>query len=171
VIESGPKGELTRQARLSLRGFVIDRLEEISNTGIPDLVITGLNYTSWWEVKLAKPVRKSDPGFKLSANPDAQQLKLIRLASAGFARYIIYDFSAGSKEQVRIVHPRQLHVWKSSGVFAYGFDHDWVIEYLRGVHIHHGYKEEPQAIHETTVQPRDDDRATNCGPVVRSDCS
>lgn len=139
MIESGPRVTLVKTARLTLSGFVVDRLEELSNNGIPDIVITGLGVTTWWEFKLARD-GKGPSGFNFNPD-DNQHLKMRRLAGAGFARYIIYDYTGRVKRQVRIVHPRDMNEWRTSGDAVTGFDHLWVIEFIRKVHSHYGRRQ------------------------------
>lgn len=131
MIEGDPKSALVQLARQTLPNYVIDRLEEESNHGIPDIVVTGYRLTSWWEVKLAKPERPSDLGF---TSREIQHLKMRRLSSAGHAWYIIYDYTDEEEQQVRIVAPARLETWRQSGISTDGFNHLWVVRRIQELH-------------------------------------
>lgn len=123
--EDKPKSELTLLLRQELIGFVIFRHEDKSTYGVPDTSVTGKGKTSWLEIKLANPDFKSH---------GQQELTMRRLANAGhYARYIIYEMDSDGAKRTRIVHPKDLANWRTVDFWA-GFDHQSVLEHIRGVH-------------------------------------
>lgn len=124
--EGQPKAELVNLLRNFLKGFVILRLEDVSTNGIPDIAVTGLKRTSWWEVKLA------NPDFKARG---IQTLTMSRLAVVGIAYYVIYDLRQNLR-RTRIVHPRDIAQWQDAGDVTDGFDHLWVAGRILQEHAH-----------------------------------
>jgi hypothetical protein len=114
VDETYLKKKFMEVARERLRGFVCQRLEIPTISGWPDIVIAGMNYTSWHEFKFA------DPDFDSTG---IQELTMNRLARASYARYVIY---IEEPKGIRIVHPKDFAQWATSGVYREGWDHEWV---------------------------------------------
>lgn len=116
-----------------LRGFVLFRHEDRSTFGIPDISATGYNKSSWWEFKHAIARHPGgEPDFKSRGN---QELSMLRLASAGYARYVIYE-ERGDIKRVLIVHPKKLSEWMTMyDSFTTGFNHRWVADQIRRVHV------------------------------------
>ncbi len=115
-----------------LLGFVALRHEDIRTSGIPDLSITGFGKTSWFEFKVANP---QFHGTEL------QELTMLRLAAAGFARYLVWSENKnGTGKRTLIIHPKE--VFKKNGhvsemeieAFCVGYDHRWVCSYIRERH-------------------------------------
>jgi hypothetical protein len=94
--------QLLALAREELKGYVIQKHNDRANSGIPDISVTGLGFTSWWEIKCANPMFDS---------PGIQELNCLRLAVAGFCAYIIYDYRDEKNPNTHIVHPRHLKSW------------------------------------------------------------
>lgn len=122
--ESGLKSALMKQVKLQLPGFVALRHEDVRTAGIPDLSLTGNGRTTWWEFK------HGDPDF---ASTGIQELTMLRLSVAGFARYVVWE----EKEDVRrtlVLRPKNLTdlipEWWCSG-----FDHGAVVDYMKLVHL------------------------------------
>lgn len=106
-------------------GFVALRHEDVRTAGIPDLSVTGHGRTTWWEFKHADPVIRS---FRY------QELTMQRLATAGFARYVIWlQHANGTAKRTLIVHPRQFDVLRTEH-WCSGFDHHFVVDYMKQVH-------------------------------------
>jgi hypothetical protein len=121
--ESGLKSALLRAIKAGLPGFVALRHEDVRTCGIPDLSLTGLGRTTWWECKHAAP----DCG-----STGIQELTMLRLAAAGSARYVVWEERRGVKRTL-VVHPRHLgdllpEAWTT------GFDHRWLVEQMRKAH-------------------------------------
>lgn len=94
-----------------------------SQRGIPDISVTWLGMTSWWEVKHLTPTLRS------SAN---QELMLLRLAAAGTARYVLYEHTR-KMQRTGIVHP--LHIRDGrEGEWTSGFNHHFVVFVIRQYH-------------------------------------
>jgi len=131
--ESQPKGRLVKMARQMLAGFVILRLEDTFTSGNPDIAAAGLNFVSWWEVKLA------DPTF---TSKGIQEDTMVRLDAVSFARYIIYelDKKTGDKS-VRIVRPCDFKTWKTVGFSVADWTHQWVVENILRAHASKGKTE------------------------------
>jgi|SRR6185436_505840 len=123
--ESTPRSALMRMIKLALPHFVALRHEDVRTRGIPDLSLTGLGRTTWWECKHATPDFKSQ---------GIQELTMLRLAAAGYARYIIWREEAdGSDKQTLIVHPEHLATLTPEAWCA-GYDHRWMVEQLARAH-------------------------------------
>lgn len=129
--ETKLKEKLMIMAReqLSPDGFLPLRHEDSFSSGIPDITITGpfeRKITTWWEVKHAKP------NF---VSKGIQDLTMLRLARAGISFYIIYDQGKGDYERTLIVEPKNFGGWKEKYLeVATGFNHQFVIDFIRGVH-------------------------------------
>jgi hypothetical protein len=94
-----------------------------SSKSIPDISVTWLNRTSWWEFKYG------DPTFKLRGD---QELSLLRLAAAGSAHFIIYE-TRGDVRRTLIVHPRRIGDLKTDH-HAAGWNHAFVVESIERFH-------------------------------------
>jgi len=124
--EKSLKADLVRELR-SRVPWVVLRLETGQTTsGVPDIVVVGNHYTSWWEVKYA------DPDF---TSKGIQELTCLRLAKHGFCRYIIYSKVDDNKE-IYIVPPSEFAKWQQSVNRRAGFDHNWVCDYIIRAHQH-----------------------------------
>ena len=122
--ESTLKGNLMTHLR-AMKGYLPIRHEDVSTSGIPDISITGYNFTSWLEVKHATPSFKS---------PGIQELMCLRLAAAGHCRYLIY-YEKGAIKRTLIIHPKHLKDLQPEA-FCIGFDHEFVVDYIRQIHEH-----------------------------------
>jgi len=113
-----------QELRLMLPGFVALRHEDVRTCGIPDLSLTGLNKTTWWEFKYGHPDFSSH---------GIQELIMLRLAAAGFARYVLWMEVGNGVETTLIVHPKKLKdlEWE---VAIPRFDHKAVVSYMKAVH-------------------------------------
>jgi len=117
------KSQLMKVIRDTLKGFVSFRLEETVRSGVPDIVLVGCGFTSWWEVKFA------DPDFTTTG---IQELTMLRLSVAGIANYIIYS-QVFDVQRTYIVHPKDFACWQTRE-WKKGFDHRWVAEQMRKCH-------------------------------------
>ena len=60
---------------------------------------------------------------------------MLRLAAAGYARYIIYwERRDGEFKKTMIVHPRHLHDLEPFASTADGFNHKWIIDFIKQMH-------------------------------------
>lgn len=101
------------------------RHEDIRTVGIPDMSITGFGRTCWWEFKAATP-RVVSTGI--------QELTMLRLAAAGFARYIVWqEHRDGSNKRTLIVHPTNLKDLLPEA-FCIGYDMRFLVDYILKVH-------------------------------------
>jgi hypothetical protein len=125
VTEASLKSAFCQQARAELKGFVVIRHEDRFTHGIPDTSVTGRKKTSWWEAKYANPHFQSK---------GIQELTMLRLGVAGFAFYVLY-YEKGEIRRTYIVDPpdigKDVNSWTR---YADGFNHKWVIEFIKEVH-------------------------------------
>ena len=125
--ESELKAALREVLLAALPGFVLLQHADL-RYGVPDWSITGFGRTTWLEFKHATPTFDSS---------GIQELTCMRLANAGNCRYVIWQEN-GKCQRTMIVHPREVHRRTGWALqpekFCVGFDHRWVVEYLRGVH-------------------------------------
>ncbi len=92
--------------------------------GIPDMSVTDLGYTSWWEIKHANPDFESK---------GVQELTALRLATAGSCYYVIY--AEKPTKCVLIVHPKNISDWMTAFTAAtHEFDHKWVVDFITKMH-------------------------------------
>lgn len=123
--ESSLKSAFMAQLHKDLPAYIAIRHEDVRTAGIPDLSITARNITSWWEFK------HGTPKFKSSG---IQELTMLRLAQAGFARYIIWlEDRDGSNKQTLIVQPSQLSTLQAER-HCLGFNHAFLTDFIQGVH-------------------------------------
>lgn len=111
------------QAKVEMPGYVLLRHEDVRTGGIPDLSVTGVGRTSWWEFK------HGTPSFETNG---LQEVTCLRLAAAGICFYIIFEENLSVKRTL-IVHPRYIkelkpHAWTT------GFDNRFIIEFIKGIH-------------------------------------
>jgi hypothetical protein len=121
--ESGLKSKLMAQIKLDLPKFVALRHEDVRTAGIPDLSLTGFARTTWWEFKHATPDFESH---------GIQELTMLRLAAAGFARYVIWQERGGVKRTL-IVHPKHIRTLLTETSCS-GHDYQFLTDYMRKVH-------------------------------------
>lgn len=123
--ESKLKGALCDVARQTLKSFVIIRHEDRFTHGIPDISIDGNKTCTWLEVKYA------NPGFKTKG---IQELTMLRLALASHAYFVVY-WERNKEKRTYIVDPcdigKDMNSWER---FRDGFNHQWVVEFIKGVH-------------------------------------
>lgn len=104
-------------------------------SGVPDLSVTWNKFTSWWELKFY-----DDRPFK---SPGIQRLTCRKLALNGICRYIIYE-RRGDMERTNFVRPLDLDLWTTENEWNKGFNHVWVAQKIRAIHLERGdssYKE------------------------------
>jgi hypothetical protein len=121
------KSEFFKELKHQLPGFLV--LAQAS-AGAPDKAIVGAGYTSFLEFK------HGTPDFVSHGN---QELFCMRLAHAGFCRYVIWWESAtGLGKRTMIVHPKQVHERKNwlfvPEEVTPGFNHPWLVSYIKQVH-------------------------------------
>lgn len=80
--ESHFQSELVQRARMLAADFLILQHRNPAEAGTPDISLTGLGHTGWYELKVSRkpPVIRSR---------GVQDVTLARLAARGLARYII----------------------------------------------------------------------------------
>jgi hypothetical protein len=120
------KGALVKEARLVLpTSFVILRHEDHFTHGIPDISIDGNKKSSWWEPKYA------NPGFQCKG---IQELTMLRLNIATYARFIIY-WEKDKIKRTYIVEPKDIGIpTENWDVYEEGFNHKWVVSKMRQAH-------------------------------------
>lgn len=122
--ESELKSALMRELRATIPGAVAMRHEDRFTSGIPDLSVTVGNCTTWWEFKHAVPSYVTD---------GIQELTMLRLAAAGYARYVIWHETHGGFKRTMIVRPRDIKDLTPEA-FCVGFDHKWLVNEIRKAH-------------------------------------
>lgn len=127
------KSRLMTHLRATLLGFVVERHEEISKHGWPDISVTGCGWTSLWEVKYLHPSFEAEK---------IQTVKMWKLAQAGFARYILYRELA--ERHVVIAHPQDVFDIRTGAYkqipeawWVPGFNHTVVANFILNVHQAH----------------------------------
>ena len=131
--EASLRGDLLKLLRnpRTLPNFVVLRHEDQFESGHPDFSVTGNHITSWFEIKYLRP---SDSDIRSRGIQDFTLLRLGCVSKHVF--YIIYD-NRKNNPITRIIHATQVAKWKEdgAGVTAVGFNHMFVVEFIRG---HHG---------------------------------
>ena len=117
------RSNLMAQLKMELPGFVFLRHEDVRQNGHPDLSATGIAKTTWWEIK------HGTPDFETNG---IQELTMLRLAAAGYARYIVFE-ERKEIQRTLIIHPRHIAT-VSPEASTIGFDYKWVANYIREVH-------------------------------------
>lgn len=120
--ESYLKSALMKELKLQLPGFVALRHEDVRSAGIPDMSLTGGGRTTWWEFKLAAP-RFASRGI--------QELTMLQLAAAGFARYVVWE-EKRSVMRTLIVHPKRIGTLMPED-WCTGFDMQFIVDFMRKV--------------------------------------
>lgn len=109
------------------KSFVITKYADGSTAGIPDFSVDGNKFTSWWEIKHAKP---------RIVGTELQLVECKRREVASFCRYIVYQDS-GLFRYTGIVKPSQVG---ANGYFPFEqsvqkeADHDFILNYIETVH-------------------------------------
>lgn len=123
--ESSLKSALMRELRLTLPKFVALRHEDVRTCGIPDLSLTGLGRTTWWEFKHANPRFESQ---------GVQELTMLRLAACGYARYVVWEEDAnGGAQRTLIVHPKKMQSLEPEDACG-GFNMKFVARFMQAAH-------------------------------------
>lgn len=93
----------------------------------PDRSIVGGGRQTNWEFK------HCTPSFVSHGN---QELMCMRLAEAGYCRYVMWWESAtGVGQRTMVVHPRAVHDRSLvPEAWAAGFDHQWLVKFIKQVH-------------------------------------
>jgi len=130
--ETKPKRQLVERLKHDLVGAVVLRHEDHFRAGIPDISVTWHKLTTWLEVKHADPYL-SGSGIQLHLAG--------QLADQGFCWFIIY-YEDETAKRTLIVHPSEVYrdSWKElsdSSRMAQGFDHKFVVDFLRGQYRDH----------------------------------
>lgn len=119
------KGKLMEAIRARFAGVVAFPHQDVVSIGIPDISLTGFGRTTWWECKHGTPDFESQ---------GRQELTMLRLAAAGFARYIIWHENAdGTSKRTLIVHPKQIGDLIAEE-WCVGFNFQFVVDYMKRVH-------------------------------------
>lgn len=119
--------DLGEAIKKRLNGAIVIKHADRFNAGIPDMSVTWMRVTSWWEVKYSR-----DGKFK---SPAIQSTMCRRLARHGYCFYIVYA-SVDGEDTVSIVRPELLSKWRN--VRMPGFIHDWVARKIQM--LHEGFK-------------------------------
>ena len=132
--EGVPKSRLVARMNEVLPHFEILRHEDQMRHGIPDISVTGLGWTTWWEVKYA------NPGFE---SEKIQDVTMWKLARAGYARYIIFYEPHPNDRKVCIAHPnevldiktgKKILTWQRR-VVAEKFDYTVIAQFVARIHL------------------------------------
>ena len=121
--ESSLKSSWMAQMKSDAPGFVAIRHEDVRTSGIPDASITGCGRTTWWEAKYGTPDFQST---------GIQELTMLRLSAAGYARYVIWEERKGVRRTL-IVHPKHLADLTPES-WCVGFDMKWLVNEVRKAH-------------------------------------
>lgn len=138
MTEADLKGGLMHVGRAYLGpSYMLIRHEDQTRSGVPDISLTGAGWSSWWEGKMIRGNSMVSTGV--------QDLTMLRLARAGFARYLLWEDS-GDYKRVYIAEPREVvaldgtHVtlWRSSAKTAYASSwsavHKLTLQYMHEIH-------------------------------------
>lgn len=124
-IEGLLKAAWIKEMKKGLPHFVVLPHQDVRQSGHPDVSVTGHGRTSWLEFK------HGDPHFD---DTGIQELTMLRLAAAGYARYVVYIENAkGLAKRTLIVHPKNFGSLEPE-VWAVGFDHRFVVDFIKQVH-------------------------------------
>lgn len=115
--------KVVKQLRVDPRFIAFKHADRFTH-GVPDVSLTGNDFTSWWEFKVA------DPTFDL---PGIQELTCKRLDSYGFyCRFIIADETS---DRLLVVRPREIADWKTTHTVTFPFkDLDGLAMYMKAMH-------------------------------------
>lgn len=125
--EAELKAAFTKELHRQLPGF-ISLLQ--ATAGAPDRSITGAGRTTHWEFKHATPTFDS---------PGLQELLCMRLAHAGYCRYVFWwEGATGIGQRTMIVTPKNVHERQNwllvPEEVTPGFDHRWLVKFIGQVH-------------------------------------
>lgn len=102
----------------------------LASRGAPDRAIVGNGQTTWWEFKHGTPSFES---------PGLQELTCMRLAEAGYCRYVLWmEDAKGRGKRTLIVRPKV--VYERSGwsftpeAWCLDFDMYWLVRYVASIH-------------------------------------
>jgi len=123
--ESELKSKLLEKFRVMMPGFVQMSHEDFRQVGHPDWSVTGFARTSWWEFK------HGTPNFESHGR---QELTMLRLAAAGYSRYVIWHENADStNKRTLIVHPTKIKDLEPED-WCTGFDFNFILSVMRKAH-------------------------------------
>lgn len=127
MTETQLKARLIRTLRASLNNAVIFRHEDQFTSGIPDISITWKGYTTWLEVKLAKP-RIRGKGV--------QKYTMEMLAENGRCWYVVFLVEKDLLCSTYIVNPKAVNEgnWMFSQNCIDDFDHQFVVDFIKRTH-------------------------------------
>jgi len=132
MTETQLKAKLTKTLRASLNNAVIFRHEDQFTSGVPDISVTWEGFTTWLEVKLAKPTIRGKGIQKYTAQT---------LAENGRCWYVVYLVEKAmigciSLHSTYIVNPKAVIAgdWMLSPNFVVGFNHEFVADFIRRTH-------------------------------------
>lgn len=135
MTEGDIKSDLMIQIRIALPppSWVCIRHEDHYTFGVPDLSVTGIGMTSWWEVKHAHP--------RIAKSRGIQQRLAEKLERAGYCRYIVYYETEQETERgIYVVRPSKLITLTTAMVkgeaeyYIEGWDHRGLARHIGRVH-------------------------------------
>lgn len=132
--ESKLKAKLMRTILKDWPAAVAFRHEDRIRSGVPDISVSANLFTSWWEAKYANPVIRSR---------GIQDLTMRRLERAGVGYYVVY-YNRHDTKRTCIVESHVLHDimdlqrWRTDCLWTEGFDHTFVLAFMRRIHDHRG---------------------------------
>ena len=114
------QSKLIAKIRSGLPGSVVFKHSDRLTIGIPDISVSWVGMTSWWELKVASPNIKAR----------GVQTKVIQdLARVTECHYVIF-----SDDRTYIVIPREIDAWKESPNQTEGINFDFVVAFVLQVH-------------------------------------
>lgn len=126
--ETKLKADLVGRLRKEIPNAIIFRHEDQFTVGTPNISVTWNGKTTWWEVKFAKTQIRSRR---------ARKLTLKELGEQGQCYYVIYlqeDLLEGTYiAKADAVYENR---WLFSSHFTVGFDHKFVVNFIKNVHKH-----------------------------------
>jgi len=106
--------------RTELNDFVILKHADGYTSGVPDVSVSGRGFTTWWEFKHGPAIKWENALQKRTCQ------KLAALGTACFV--VLYEESAYTRRTV-ILSPDDVEVAATAG-----FDHQFIVNFVRTIH-------------------------------------
>lgn len=124
------EGELKSAFTTAIKDVPGFYMLHFASRAAPDRVIIGGGRSSYWEFKHGTPSFES---------PGDQELMCMRIASADYCRYVIWQENVqGHGQRTLVVHPREVFERKgwsfTPEAWCVGYDHHWLVRYIRSIH-------------------------------------
>jgi hypothetical protein len=107
--------------------YVALRHEDLFTSGIPDISLSGMRHTSWWEFKHATPKFESK---------GIQELTCKRLAAHGYRCHYVICYQVPNEDVMTyIVHPDKLHKFQTEARYwTDGINYKWIAKQMIDLH-------------------------------------